>query len=472
MKWILFGPELYYFATAGVFLTLSMVARPNPRRDYWVALTMAMAGVVVSLAAVRSQGTLFFQTYRIDLFSQVFKLLLAMALFLVVSICSELKGIRAHRHREFYVLLSVCTLAMMMLVSSVELVTLYVSLELASYSLYILVALRRGYGPHMEASIKYFLLGAATSAAMLFGLASLYSATHTTYVAELVRLVPQVIGSPMAFIGLLLTLCGFFFKLALFPFHVWAPSVYQGAANQVTAYIATATKVAAIAILMRIVSLSAGNSADLIHILAALAIASMTLGNLVAIVQKDLKRLLAYSAIAHAGYVLIGILTVSENGYAGAIFYALAYLAMNFTCFLVVAKVAQDGSDLKVVQLAGLHRRSPLLAMALMVGVFSLGGIPPTIGFTGKFLVFVAAMQKGYFYLVFIGMINVAVSLYYYALVVKAAYLQEPAEALAPIRLSIPTRLLAVMMVIVIVVGGMFPAHLYSLARAAAHALV
>jgi NADH-quinone oxidoreductase subunit N len=198
----------------------------------------------------------------------------------------------------------------------------------------------------------------------------------------------------------------------------------------------------------------------------------MTLGNLVAIVQKDLKRLLAYSAIAHAGYVLIGILTVSENGYAGAIFYALAYLAMNFTCFLVVAKVAQDGSDLKVVQLAGLHRRSPLLAMALMVGVFSLGGIPPTIGFTGKFLVFVAAMQKGYFYLVFIGMINVAVSLYYYALVVKAAYLQEPAEALAPIRLSIPTRLLAVMMVIVIVVGGMFPAHLYSLARAAAHALV
>jgi NADH-quinone oxidoreductase subunit N len=324
----------------------------------------------------------------------------------------------------------------------------------------------------MEASIKYFLLGAATSAAMLFGLASLYSATHTTYVAELVRLVPQVIGSPMGFIGLLLTLCGFFFKLALFPFHVWAPSVYQGAANQVTAYIGTATKVAAIAILIRIVSLSAGKSADLIHILAALAIGSMTLGNLVAIVQKDLKRLLAYSAIAHAGYVLIGILSMSENGYAGAIFYALAYLAMNFTCFLVVAKVAHDGSDLKVVQLAGLHRRSPLLAMALMVGVFSLGGIPPTIGFTGKFLVFVAAVQKGYFYLVFIGMINVVVSLYYYALVVKAAYLLEPAEASAPIRLSVPTRLLAVMMVIVIVVGGMFPAHLYSLARAAAHALI
>ena len=133
----------------------------------------------------------------------------------------------------------------------------------------------------------------------------------------------------------------------------------------------------------------------------------MTLGNLVAIVQKDLKRLLAYSAIAQAGYVLVGILSMNESGYAGAIFYALAYLVMNFICFLVVVKVARDGSDLQIDQLAGLHRRSPLLAMALMLGVFSLGGIPPTIGFTGKFLVFTAAMKNGYFYLVLIGMVNV-----------------------------------------------------------------
>lgn len=360
---------------------------------------------------------------------------------------------------------------MMMLVSSVELLTITIALELVSYSLYLLVPLRKGYGVHVEAGIKYFLIGASTSAVMLFGLALLYGAVRTTYLAELFKVLPRMMGSPMVFVGLLFTLCGFFFKLALFPFHVWAPGVYQGAANQVTAFIATASKVAAIAILLRLVALG-GSSLSLAHILTVLAIASMTLGNLVAIVQKDLKRLLGYSAIAHAGYVLIGILSLNESGYAGAIFYALAYLAMNFLCFLVVIKVASDGKDLQITQLAGLHRRSPLLAMALMLGFFSLGGIPPTIGFTGKFLVFLAAMERGYFYLVVIGMVNVVVSLYYYALVIKAAFFLEPEEELPRIPLSRATGLLTLVMVIVVVGGGIFPDYFYALARAAARLLI
>jgi NADH-quinone oxidoreductase subunit N len=163
---------------------------------------------------------------------------------------------------------------------------------------------------------------------------------------------------------------------------------------------------------------------------------------------------------------------MSQSGYAGVVFYAVAYMAMVFTCFLVVVKVAYDGSDLKISQLAGLHRRSPLLAMALMVGIFSLGGLPPTIGFTGKFLVFVAAMQNGYFYLVLIAMVNVAISLYYYALVVKAAYLEESEEEIPRmIPLSLPAKLLTSAMVIFIVVGGIFPHYLYELARAAARLL-
>jgi NADH-quinone oxidoreductase subunit N len=198
----------------------------------------------------------------------------------------------------------------------------------------------------------------------------------------------------------------------------------------------------------------------------------MTLGNLVAIVQKDMKRLLAYSSISHAGYVLIGILSMNLSGYAGAIFYAVAYLVMQFTCFLVVVKVAHDGSDLKIAQLAGLHRRSPILAMALMLGVFSLAGIPPTIGFTGKFLVFVAAIKKGYFTLVLIAMINVAISLYYYILVVRAAYLLEPDEPLPQLQLSFSTKMLTGTLVTVIVVLGVFPHHLLELARAAAKALM
>jgi NADH-quinone oxidoreductase subunit N len=469
MKWLILGPEIYFLAVAAVFLIFSMT-RPNGRRDFSAALFLAGLGVAVTLAAVRLEGSLFHGAYRVDLFSQLFKGLLSVGFFLVVCLCSNLKGIHETRQPEFYLLLATCTLGMMLLVSSLELLTLYVALELASYSLYALVPLRSDSGQQIEAGIKYFLTGIATSALMLFGLASLFAATQTTLISELILKLPALLNTPMAFIGLLLTLCGFFFKLALFPFHVWAPSVYQGAANQVTAFLATATKVTAMAMLVRLVSMSDGNT-SLAHVLIALAIVSMTYGNLVALVQKDFKRLLAYSAIAHAGYSLIGILSMNPTGYAAAVFYALAYLAMTFTCFLVLVKVALGGRDVAIVQLAGLHRRSPLLAMALMVGVFSLGGIPPTIGFTGKFLVFNAAMERGYFFLVLIAMINVVVSLYYYIQVVKATYLLEPDEELPPIRLSIPAIILTVVMIMVIVVGGIWPSHLFELARAAVQTL-
>jgi NADH-quinone oxidoreductase subunit N len=469
MKWLILGPEIYFLAVAAVFLIFSM-ARPNGRRDFWAALLLAGLGVAVTLLAVRLEGPLFHGAYRVDLFSQFFKGLLSVGFFLVVCLCSNLKGIQETRQPEFYLLLATCTLGMMLLVSSLELLTLYVALELASYSLYALVPLRSGSGQQTEAGIKYFLTGIATSALMLFGLASLFAATQTTLISELILKLPPLLNTPMAFIGLLFTLCGFFFKLALFPFHVWAPSVYQGAANQVTAFLATATKVTAMAMLVRLVSMSDGNT-SLAHVLIALAIISMTYGNLVALVQKDFKRLLAYSAIAHAGYSLIGILSMNPTGYAAAIFYALAYLAMTFACFLVVVKVASDGRDVPIVQLAGLHRRSPLLAMVLLVGVFSLGGIPPTIGFTGKFLVFNAAMERGYFLLVLIAMINVVVSLYYYVQVVKAAFLLEPDEERPPIHLSAPATVLAGMMVVVIVLGGIWPGHLFELARAAVKAL-
>jgi NADH-quinone oxidoreductase subunit N len=470
MKWLILGPEIYFLAVAVVFLILS-VTRHKERSEFPTALFLAGLGVAVTLASVRIEGSLAYGAYRVDLFSQVFKGLVSIGFFLVVCLCSNLTGIRENRRPEFYLLLSTCILGMMLLVSSLELLTLYVALELTSYSLYALVPLRSGGDRQMEAGIKYFLIGIATSALMLFGMACLFGAAHTTYIGELALKLPGLLGTPMAFIGILLTLCGFFFKLALFPFHVWAPSVYQGAANQVTAIVATATKVAAMAMIVRLVSTSGGNT-SLAHVLIALAILSMTYGNLVALVQKDFKRLLAYSAIAHAGYALIGILSMNPPGYAAVVFYAMAYLAMTFTCFLVLVKVASDGRDLAISRLAGLHRRSPLLAMALMVGVFSLGGIPPTIGFTGKFLVFTAAMQRGYFLLVLIAMINVAVSLYYYIQVVRAAFVSEPDQELPAINLSVPAAILTAVMIVIIVVGGIFPRYLIQLAGAAAQALL
>ena len=470
--WKLFSPELFYFTGGLVFLGLSLTRRPNPARDHSIAFAMAAMGVVVCLSSVMLNGNLFYNTYQVDLFSQVFKVMLSLGLFLIICICSELNGIKKRFHAEFYLLIFVCTLAMMLLVSAVHLLTIYIALELSSYSLYILVSLRRGKGFGLEAAIKYFFIGIFASAVMLLGVALLYSVSQAVFISELIQVLPGIIDRPIAMVGVLLTLCGFFFKLAVFPFHFWAPDVYQGAANQATAYIATASKVAAIAILTRMVALTGAGSAHLVHILVTLSIVSMTVGNLAAIVQRDIKRLLAYSTVAHAGYVLIGILSMNSIGYTSVVYYALAMLVMKFTAFLVVVKVADDGQNIEISQLAGLHRRSPLLAMALMISIFSLAGIPPTIGFTGKFLVFAAAMQQGYFTLVLIAMINVVISLYYYLLVLKAAYLMEPEDDKPALRISAQVKILTVALVGIMVVAGIFPHYLIELAEAAVRTLM
>ena len=470
MNWMIFSPEICCLATALVFLFLSM-APVDSRRDYIVAIALTGVAVCASLAGIHAQGELFHGTYRIDLFSQVFKSMLLMGLFLVVVISSGLNGIERRYHPEFYMLLTICTLALMMLVSAVHILTLYVALELSSYSLYILVFLRKGRDQGTSSGMKFFLIGASASATMLFGLALLYGATNAAYFRVLIEVIPGVIHQPEVILGLALALCGFFFKMAVFPFHFWAPDVYEGAAHQVAAYISTASKVAVIAVLLRMAALTGGASTHLVHFLAILAIISMTVGNLTAIAQKDLKRLLAFSSIAHAGYVLVGILCISPQGNTSAIFYALTVLLLKFTCFLVVVQVAFDGENIEIDRLAGLHRRSPIMALALMTALFGLAGIPPTIGFTGKLLIFTAAMEKGYFALVLIAMFNVVISLYYYLLVVRAAYLLEPAEgegALAPMP---GAGILAGTLVVAIVAIGIYPTPILELIRAAAMAL-
>ncbi|MEM5787831.1 MAG: NADH-quinone oxidoreductase subunit N, partial [Syntrophobacteraceae bacterium] len=374
-------------------------------------------GLLIAVASSHQQGMLFFDCYRVDLFSQIFKVLIVLGTFWIIFSSSELKGIDTWQHSEFYFLLFICSLAMMLLVSAVELLTVYVAIELSSYSLFLLVPMRRGSDAYPETGIKYFMIGITASALMIFGISLIFGVTHTTYISQVIPRLAESIHQPAAIVGLVLALSGFFFKLALFPFHIWAPDVYQGAANQVTAYIATASKMAAAALIIRFTGFAGANSQDFVNLLIVLSILSMTFGNLVAIIQKDIKRLLAYSSIAHAGYMLIGILSLTDRGYASAIYYATAYLLMNYAVFMVIMKLANDGHNLQIKELAGLHKRSPLLAMTLMLGLFGLAGIPPTAGFTGKFLVFAAALEKGYLFLIIIGMVNATISLYYYLIV-------------------------------------------------------
>jgi len=414
---------------------------------------------------------LFFDAYRVDRFSQVFKILLALGTFWVIFSCSELEGVSERQHAEFYFFMSVCTLAMMMLVSAVELLTIYVAIELSSYCLYLLVPMRQRADEYMETGIKYFMIGVTASAFMVFGISLIFGMVKSTYLVEVIKVLPTVINQPAAIVGLVLALSGFFFKQALFPFHIWAPDVYQGAANQVTTFIGTASKMAAAAMVIRFVAFSGGESSILVNLLMALSVLSMTFGNLVAIIQKDLKRLLAYSSIAHAGYMMIGILSMTERGYAGAVYYAIAYLVMTYACFMVIMRISEDGHNLQIEELAGLHRRSPLLAMTLMLALFGLAGIPPTVGFTGKFLVFAAAVEKGYLALVVIGMINATISLYYYLNVIKAAYLLEASEPYPPVSVDSWTRYLSIVLVLAMIYLGVFPDQFVALTEATVRSL-
>jgi NADH-quinone oxidoreductase subunit N len=456
-------------ATA-VFLALACLP-PNPRRDYAVALVLAAAGVLATVASVSVTGDIFNHAYRVDLFSQAFKVCLAIGFFLIICLCSPLDGIDPERHGEFYGLLALSTLAMMLLVSSMHLLAVYLSLELSSYSLYVLVFMRREARWGMNAGLRYFLVGICASGIMLFGLALIYGIAGAMQLDALGQLLPDVIRQPVMVAGVLLTMGGFFFKLAIFPFHIWAPDAYEGAPNQVAAFIATASKVAAVAVLVRVTAPLHDMGDLLAKGLIALAIISMTAGNLSAIAQKDFKRMMAFSSIAQAGYLLIGILCLTPAGYAGASFYVVAVLAMKFTCFMVLVKVAADGRNLRIDELAGLHRRAPLLAMALMMALFGLAGIPPTIGFTGKLLIFKAAIEQGYLFLVVIAMINVVISLYYYLLVLKAAYLDEPKTVAPDLVLSLPTRVLAIAMITFIVAVGFYPTALLDWVYAAAQGI-
>jgi NADH-quinone oxidoreductase subunit N len=343
---------------------------------------------------------------------------------------------------------------------------------LSSYSLYVLIPIRnQAHGQQMEAAIKYIIFGAAVTGVMLFGMSYIFGVTGSTYLVDILQKMPLLLNQPIAIIGLLLVLCGFFFKLAVVPFQFWTPDVYQGAANETASFVATMPKLGAVALLLRLVSLAGSGAVELIQVLVLLSAVSMTFGNLAALVQKDLKRLLAYSSIAHAGYVLLGVLTLNSAGFSAAIFHISAYLLMNLACFLVVCAVSREGENVAISDLSGLYRRSPLLAFTLAVGAFALAGIPPTAGFTGKLFLFVAALNQGHLTLVIIAAVNTAISIYYYLNIVRTAYGQDP-NGLPAVSLSFSNRVLNFGLILAILLMGSFPAWFIELARTACKTLV
>lgn len=434
---------------------------------YPVMFSLGIVAIFTSILSLRHTGILFFNTYQIDFFSQSFKLILIGCLVLIFSISDRTPSLSDKVRPEYFLFLSTATLGMMLLTSANELIVLFISLELASVSQYILVPLRRGQVLNAEAGIKYLLFGGAASAITLYGLSFIFGIAQSTFFSEIAQTLPELSQQPVFYVGIFLTSAGFFFKLAAFPFHFWAPDVYEGASTQVTAFIATASKAAGVAVLLRILQYFPLGIETFTYILIFLSIISMTLGNLAAMIQKDMKRMLAYSSIAQAGYILAGLLAQSPQGFVAVIFYTIAYLIMNFAVFMVTARIASIDDNPGIKSFAGLADRSPLLALTLLIGLLSLAGIPPLAGFTGKWFIFSAAMEKGHWILVLIGVINSVVSLYYYLMVVKEAYLGKPAPGETPLNVDLKTRFLSYATIVALVILGVFPTILIQWAQGA-----
>ena len=436
-------PEVLMLVLGILILVLDPLWKDEKRRLNLGWLTagglFAVLAISVFLGRPGAEGVLAWGgMIRFDMLAYAFKLFFIFAAAISALFMMDVEGVS--RRAEAFVLLLASTIGMSLMASASDLVMLYLAIETTSIPLYVLAGFLLDDKKSVEAGFKYLLFGAMTSAILLYGLTLVYGFGGATSFDEL----GKQFASPTPFsIGVLLLLVvGLGFKLSLAPFHFWAPDTYEGAPTPVAGFLSTASKAAGFAVLARLFLTTFGSTAEQWQmILAILAAVTMILGNLVALAQKNIKRLLAYSSIAHAGYALLGVIAASSLGVASAVYYLLAYILTNLAAFGIVAIVGRTiGSD-DVRAYDGLSRRSPYLALAMLVAFLSLSGMPPFGGFIGKFLVFFAAIQAGWTWLVVIGIITSIVGVYYYLTVMKYVYLyrmEGEDEESHPIAISRP----------------------------------
>lgn len=468
----LFVPELFQIILVLALFIQGTLSSENVRNDaYWVPWAAAL-GILVSATSLGASGEIFYGAYQTDALSQFFKLAIAVGFFIGTLNARRQPTLPDKNEADYFLFLAFSALGLMFLSSSVELITIYVSLEISSYALYAVIPLRSKDMRAAEAGIKYILFGAVATAVSLYGLSYIIGYQHTSYLSLLAGMDWSFAGNPMAVIGLTLFLAGLFYKLALFPFHFWAPDVYEGASNETAAFVATLPKLGAVVVLVRLAALLTPE-AEITMIFAVLAAISMTYGNLSALAQKDVKRLLGYSSVSHAGYVMLGLVSGTAAGLAAASFYSLVYILMNLTCFWVICKISADGKNIELEDLNGLSRRSPVMAMVLAVAAFALVGLPPTAGFTGKLFLITSAWNHGYNWLVVVAVVNTAIAIYYYLSLVRHAYTADVDEAaLVPAGVSNINLTVGGILAVSLLLLGVLPGAVFQWADTAGRALL
>ena len=440
-------PELLMVATAAVVMLLDILNRKGKTPTSVLLPWVALAGIVVTAAAsiwLIGQPVSSFQGMAInDARAQALNLVVLAGTALTILLSVRYIPTVNRQTGEYYALILLVGTGMMAMGSATDLMALFLALETFSLGLYILAGLNRIDRRSNEAAMKYFLLGAFASAFFVYGAAYVYGATGSTrfdLIAD--ALFDGRADRSLLIIGVTLLIAGFGFKVSLVPFHMWTPDVYQGSPTPVTAFMSVGTKAAAFAAFYRLFAFALpSEQATWGPVLGVLAVLTMTLGNLAALRQSSLKRLLAYSSIAHAGYILVGLTTATSAGIDGALFYLISYAFMNMGAFAVIILLERQGEmDALGNRLNGLSRRHPQVAMLMSIFMFSLAGVPPFAGFFGKFFVFAAAVSGGYSWLAAIAMLNSAIGAYYYLRIVVNMYFAEPtAETrIEPQQASIP----------------------------------
>ena len=427
------APALALVIAAAIVLLADLFL---PRSQKQILAYVALLGIVVAFVATglvwSATGPAFLGTEGMavaDGYALFFNFVFMTVAGLAVLISVDYTDRQGLAQGEYYALLLLSTAGMSVMAAATDLMVLFVGLEVLSMPLYVLVGLKRGQAESNEAGLKYFLLGAFASAFLLYGIALTYGAGGSTALSAVAAgLAADSSPGLLALAGLGLILVGFGFKVALVPFHAWTPDVYQGAPTSVTAFMSVGAKAAGFAALGRALAIAfPGLLTEWSPLLAILATLTMTLGNVGALRQTDLKRLLAYSSVAHAGYLLVGLAAANEAGLASVLFYLLAYSFMNVGAFaVVIAAERADGGDVTVESVAGLGARKPGLAAGMAVALLSLAGMPPLAGFMGKFYLFRAAVEADLIWLAVVGVINSVISVYFYLKVIVAMYLREP----------------------------------------------
>ena len=465
---------------SGVAIGLLLLDLVLPYGKKYLSAWVAMGGILWALWRTIAQWGVSQHGYAgmvgLDSLSSFFNVLFLVSTGVVVLLSHPFLKKEDVEHPEYYALLLFATSGMMILASGLDLVTLFLGIEVLSISLYILAGYRRDSDASNEAAMKYFLLGAFSSAILLYGIALTYGAVGTTNLAKIGDVLANTakpIPEGLLYAGLALILVGLAFKVAAAPFHMWTPDVYEGAPTPVTAFLSAGPKAAAFAAIIRTFFIAFGPvHAEWDIVLSVIAILTMTVGNVAAIAQTNVKRMLAYSSIAHTGYVLIGIVTGGPTGAAGAVFYLIAYIAMTLGAFAVIILLehaGERGEELK--DYAGLGFRYPVIGALLSLFMISLSGIPPTVGFVGKLYLFGGAVQSGHILLAVFGVLNSAVSIFYYLRLLVLMYMREPQEVLP--RLRVPIALAFVLLVTAVgtLLPGIWPAGLFEAARDGVKAL-